>query len=205
MLENLLIKETFNEFNLYHEKINKNLNLNLDCNLDLNFNYDLESLNRKVIHEIITKKQNTCLIENINNENYNIYDNEIKYKIFQDISLITKNNNNLELVLNIPSKNNILSINKIKFSDKLNKYIKDIYLKINNNKINKDVILGIVNNNKSLKIIENIYNNNIINYSTNTNIDLYIVLDKNALNYIINKNIFINYSYIIYKNKLKFS
>lgn len=183
MLSSILIQDRFNEY-------------------DFDFN---------TIQNHISKKENSYitnyneyennLIEEFDEHNYTIYENEVKYKIFEDISSVTKNNDLIELVILIPSNNNIISINKIKLSDKLTKYIKDIFINIGEQKIirkeNKE--------NKILsKIIEENINKNIINCQNNDKIYLHILLDKKAINDIINKNIFVNYSYAIIKNKLKY-
>jgi len=181
MLSDLLIKEISNDFD---------------------FDLKYEKLNQIPLKQLVSlKNKNMDLIENINDKNYSIQNNEIKYKIFEDISSISKNKNNLELVLSIPSGNNIISVNKIKLSNKLNEYIKDIYVKINDNIImtRKEIF---DDNKKILKIIEPKENKTNINHSTNINI--HIIFNKNTLNHIINKNIFVNYSYMILKNKLKF-
>lgn len=201
MFSSLLIKETFDEFNIDQEKnkiplnnINKKIS---NCNFDINLLEDM--LRKEIIYK--NQKQNHNFIENIEEKNYYVQDNEVKYKIFEDISSISKKNNDIELILNIPIENNIISINKIKLSNQLNKYIKNIYLNVDNKIIiNKDEILS--NREKLSKIIEN--KESIIKNSTNKNINLHIILDKNALNHIINKNIFVNYSYAIFKNKVKF-
>lgn len=223
MLSSLLITETFDEFNLEHDK-NQNTqfnsttqNIKTTFNTNYNKNHNITNktnISKKsdinVSEEIIGKeiiygsqKQNNNFIENIEEKNYYLQENEVKYKIFEDISSISKNNNNIELILNIPIEKNIISINKIKLSSQLNKHIKNIYLNINNKMIiNKDEMIG--NKEKLSKIIERKEKENIINSSINKNINLHIIFDKNALNHIINKNIFVNYSYAILKNKIKF-
>lgn len=211
MLSSLLIKETFDEFNLDQEKKiisfkTKPLNINSNSNSNTNTNNLTNVLiENNQIKEIIygSQKQNNNFIENIEEKNYYVQDNEVKYKIFEDISSISKKNNDIELILNIPVENNIISINKIKLSNQLNKYIKNIYLNIDNKIIiNKDEMIG--NREKLSTIIESKEKVNIIKSLTNKNINLHIILDKNALNHIINKNIFVNYSYAIFKNKVKF-
>jgi hypothetical protein len=231
MLSSLLIKETFDEFNL-DNKQNQNTSKNLfSQNTKININtysnsipisnfnpntksfytFNLYGLSEDIIKKYIIKKeiiyedqkQNNNFIENIEEKNYYLQDNEVKYKIFEDISSISKINNDIELILNIPIENNIISINKIKLSNRLNKYIKNIYLNIDEKIIiTKDEIIG--NKENLLKIIERKQKENSINNLSNKNINIHIILDKNALNHIINKNIFVNYSYAIFKNKVKF-
>lgn len=144
-------------------------------------------------------------IEEIDDNNYNLCEQEVKYKIFEDISSVSKKNNVLEIVLNIPIDNNILSINKIKLSNKINKYIKDIFICIDDEKIltQKDFT-----DNKTLqhssKFTEYISCDKIINCECDKNITLHILLDNFVINKIINKNIFVNYSFAILKNKQKF-
>lgn len=148
------------------------------------------------------------LIEEIDDNYYNLYEQEIKYKIFEDISSVTKKDNMIELVLDIPIDDTIISINKIKLSNKLNKYIKDIYVCIDDEKTitYKDFINSISNNyeSSSSKFTEHISSQKIINCQHNKNITLHILLKKNIINKIINKNIFVNYSFAIFKQKLKF-
>jgi hypothetical protein len=194
LLSNLLINEKFDEFDLDYEKNNPNSPTNAIrtnalkyCTSKSNFNHS----------------KNFSLIENIDDKNYYVQDNEVKYKIFEDISSISKNNEHLELVLKIPTENNIISINKIKLSNQINKFIINIFLNIDDKHIiKKEEIFECKK--KLSKIIECEQKNNIINCSLEKNINLHIILDKDALNYIINKNIFVNYSYAIFKNKIKF-
>lgn len=189
IMSNLLIKEKFNEFDFDFEKKSERV---------------LSSIENIYKNQIQKYKHNIDLIENIEETNYYVQDNEVKYKIFEDISTISKKkNNDIELILNIPIENNIISINKIKLSNQLNKYIKNIYLNIDDKIIIKKDELNI-NKEKLSKIIKYKEKDNIINSSINKNINLHIVIDKKALNYIINKNIFVNYSYAIFKNKIKF-
>lgn len=193
MMSNLLIKENFDEFNLDYEKNNTITPTKENKQNTLNKNYYNKKYNQYL-------NQDNNFIENIDDTDYYVQNNEVKYKIFEDISSISKNDESIELILNIPIENNIISINKIKLSNKLNKFIKNIYLNIDNKIIIKKE--EIFESNETLsKIIEN--KNNIIKYLMDKNINLHIILEKNALNYIINKNIFVNYSYAIFKNKLK--
>lgn len=195
MMSNLLIKENFDEFNLDYEKNNTITPTEENKQNTLNKNYYNKKYNQYL-------NQDNNFIENIDDTDYYVQNNEVKYKIFEDISSISKNDESIELILNIPIENNIISINKIKLSNKLNKFIKNIYLNIDNKIIIKKE--EIFESNETLsKIIENKNKNNIIKYLMDKNINLHIILEKNALNYIINKNIFVNYSYAIFKNKLK--
>ena len=134
---------------------------------------------------------------------------EIKYKIFEDISSVSKKNNTIELVLDIPIDDSVISINKIKLSNKLNKYIKDIYVCIEDEKIitHKDFLNStqINSNSSSTKFTEHISSQKIINCQYNKNITLHILLSNNVINKIINKNIFVNYSFAIFKPKFKFT
>lgn len=197
MLSYLLIRETFDEFNLTNEKSNNSLLVNHDKKNNSNIlNLDNQDKNQNY-------NQTDGIIENIDEKNYYVQDNEVKYKIFDEISSISKINNSIELILNIPTENNILSINKIKLSNKLNKYIEDVYLNIDDKIIlKKDEIIR--NNNKPTKITKSSNKENI-NCILGKNVNLHIILNKDALNHVINKNIFVNYSYAIFKNKLKFT
>ena len=60
------------------------------------------------------------------------------------------------------------------------------------------------NNSQSSQITKQILSNKIINCQYNKNITLHILLKDNVINKIINKNIFVNYSFAIFKNKFKF-
>jgi hypothetical protein len=180
MLSNFLIQENFSEFEFESDQENQ---------IITKINY-LQS-NRDYTNSLIEHNKN------------NLFDQEIKYKIFEDISSIIKKDNMIELVLNIPIENNIISINKIKISTKLNKYIKDIFICIDNEKIIINTNLNKKKNN-SLILIEPNYSQKIINCQNINNITLHILLDNNVINKIINKYIFVNYSFEFYKNKIKF-
>lgn len=184
MLSKFLIKDDFMEydFNSEHEKtlLNK-----INCLCSLN-DYSNE------------------LIEEIDDNNYNLYDHEIKYKIFEDISSVTRKNNTIELILDIPIDNNVISINKIKLSNKLNKYIKDIFVCIGDEKVITYKDFSNKNNNQTTTFPQQISSEKIINCQFNKNITLHILLKNKIINKIINKNIFVNYSFAIFKNKIKF-
>jgi hypothetical protein len=201
MQSKLLIQDEFDEFN--YENLFQNIQKkNLKNEKNIQNSKDVTNyLNQIKKTESNENSDEMSIIELIDDKNYTIHDNEVKYKIFEDISSICKSNcSNLELILNFPQEHNIVSINKIKLSNGLSKYIKNIYIMSGNNVIlTKEELLN--NNTKLLKIMELNDNNNIINSSDKS---LHIVLDKDSLNKIINKNIFVNYSYTILKNKLKF-
>jgi len=128
------------------------------------------------------------ILESIkDNYNYHLKENEKKYKIFEDISSINSHNKYLELVLDLPINLKIVSINKIKFSDKIKDCIENIYLTINNK-----------------KTVTDIQNINLLNIRDIKNLEIHLLLKKNAINKIINKNIYITYSYIETKSKIKF-
>lgn len=178
----------------------------------LEFDFDLvqeqkSHISNKVIQLQSTNEYSNELIEGINDdENYNSYEQEIKYKIFEDISSVSKKNNIIELVLDIPVDNSIISINKIKFSNKINKYIKDIYVCIGDEKIitHKDFLNSTSTNlETSSKFTKHISSQKIINCQYNKNITLHILLSNKVINKIINKNIFVNYSFAIFKPKQK--
>lgn len=184
MLSNFLIQDKFLEFDSAQEQ-------------------KIHLLN-KISYLQSTNEYSNELIEEIDDNNYNLYEQEINYKIFEDISSVVKKNNMIELVLDIPVDNSIISINKIKLSNKLNKYIKDIYVCMEDEKIitNKDFLNS--KSYKSSKFTENISSEKIINCQYNKNITLHVLLSNNVINKIINKNIFVNYSFAIFKPKLKF-
>ena len=188
MLSNFLIHDKFTEFDLYSEQDQEKKILN-----KINCLYSYDNYSNE-------------LIEEIDDNNYTSYEQEIKYKIFKDISSISKKNNTIELTLNIPLDDNIISINKIKLSSSLNKYIKDIYVCVDKEKIitYKDFFNNSQNITHSTTFAKHISSDKIINCQCNKNITLHIILKDNIINKIINKNIFVNYSFAIFKNKMKF-
>lgn len=192
MLSNFLIQDQFLEFDFNSDSIQEK---------------KLHILN-KVSYLQSTNEYSNELIEEINDdENYNLYEQEIKYKIFEDISSVSKKNDMIELVLDIPIDNSIISINKIKLSNKLNKYIKDIYVCTGDEKIitHKDFLNSLSTDTEtSSKFTKHISSQKIINCQYNKNITLHVILSNNVINKIINKNIFVNYSFAIFKPKLKF-
>lgn len=165
----------------------------------------------KISYLGMTNEYSKELIGEIDDENCKLLDQEIKYKIFEDISSVSKKNNMIELVLDIPVDNSIISINKIKLSNKLNKYIRDIYVCVGNEKIitHKDFTDQNQNQNQnqesSTKFTKHISSQKTINCQCSKNITLHILLANNVINKIINKNIFVNYSFVIFKPKLKFN
>jgi hypothetical protein len=191
MLSNFLIQDKFLEF---------------DFNFDSVQEQKIHLLNKISYLQSINEYSNE-LIEEIDDNTYNLYDHEIKYKIFEDINSVTKKDDKIELVLDIPIDDNIISINKIKVSNKLNKYIKDIYVCVEDEKIitYKDFFNSISNNSElSQKLTKHISTQKIINCQYKKNITLHIILSNNIINKIINKYIFVNYSFVIFKPKLKF-
>ena len=191
MLSTMLIDKTFDDYYQNQENLNqntqpkKNTNANASTNTNMCQNYG------------------DALIEYVDDINYNIQTNEIKYKIFKDISSINVKNDNLELILNLPVAHNVISINKIKLSKDINKFLKDIYLVIDNHiVITKDEIFG--SKEHFLKIIAYKFNESVVNCLMDKNVDICIILHKDALNHVMNKNIFVNYSFAISKNKIKF-
>ena len=190
MTSNFLIKDKFLEF---------------DTDFKQNQNQEKNLLN-KIKHLCSTSNYSSELIEEIDDNNYNLYDQEIKYKIFEDISSVSKKNNSIELILDIPIDDNTISINKIKLSSELNKYINDIYVCVDDEKIisHIDSNQNSNSNGSQSTIAKHILNEKIINCQHNKNITLHILLKNNVINKIINKNIFVNYSFAIIKNKIKF-
>ena len=177
-ISKLLINDLFDEFNFKSSNtINKQKN--------------------NMIKQIINSEENdTSIIEHIDDKNYKKCEHEIKYKIFEDINAVSKKGDNIELILTLPIEHNIISINKIKISKKVKNFINDIYLCIDNQiLLTKDDLYNQINNNEKIsKII----------YKSNNIINLHILLNRSAMNYIVNKDIFINYSYLMNKNKIKY-
>ena len=186
-LSNLLINESIDNYystfssEKYNEKIATYQPLFIPDNMDLS------------------------IIEHIDDQEYYLKEQEIKYKIFENISYVTKTSDGkIELIFSIPQNYQIISINKIKLSNKINLYIQDMYICLNNKKIiTKNNLYNKFNKNEFL--INNNYNNIIkCNNNTNNKINLHIILSPIALNFIINKYIYITYSYANYKNKIKY-
>ena len=192
MLSNFLIQDKFLEFDFDTER------------------YQVENQEKMLLNKInylcSTNEYSNVLIEEIDDSNYNLYEHEIKYKIFEDISSISKKNNIIELVLDIPIGDNIISINKIKLSNTLNKYITNIFVCVDGEKIitHKDFLNKMINNIQSSTFYKQISTDKVINCRSSKNITLHILLKDNVINKIINKNIFVNYSFAIFKNKQKF-
>lgn len=218
MLSNLLISEICDDYYsaLLHQSqtpysapnLNSNQKslTNITTPVKMNKIHKLSKTYQNIPHKNYNNFNYTnSFVECIDDANYNIQTNEIKYKIFEDISSLNKNDENLELILNLSTPSNVISINKIKLTNSLNKFLKDIYIVIDGNTtMIKEEIFE--NKEKFLKIIAHKFNDNIVNCSpfTKSNIDIHIVFDKNALNHIMNKNIFVNYSFTTLKNKVKF-
>jgi hypothetical protein len=193
ILSNYLIKTQDDYFNLIHE-----------CE---ETKYQQYTNTDKLLFDNIEP----CLIEHVEEKNYSIKEQEIKYKIFDDISSITKNNTNdkIELVINISKTSDILTINKIKLSKNIKKYIFDIFVTLNNKIIlNRDNLYNTkINLSKESKFDdseeENYNNLDSINCSQGE-VNIHIVLKPNSLNDILNNYIYISYSFINFKNKIKF-
>lgn len=150
---------------------------------------------------------NNSIIEHVEDKNYLMKEQELKFKIFDDISSVSKNNNNkIELIINIPKSSNIMTINKIKLSKNIKQYIFDIFVSLDNNIIlNKE---NLYNEKKSLSNI-NLFDKDL--YENKNNIDcskgdvnIHLILEPKSINDIINNYVYISYSFINYKNKVKF-
>ena len=155
----------------------------------------------KFYKNLLNKQYNNYssdILEHIDDSEYNIKEQEIKYKIFDDISSITKQNENIEIILDIPKNSQIISINKIKLSKNINNFVNDIYISLNNKKITKEKIYK---NNLNEYLINNKLDNN--SFKCHNNISLHIIINSNSFNEIINNNIYVTYSYANYKNKNK--
>jgi len=190
-LSKLLIKDIFEEFNF-----NSTNSTNLCGKINSN------STGKHIINS--SEENDTSIIEHIDDANYKISEHEIKYKVFEDISAVSKKGKEIELILLIPSEHNVISINKIKISKKIKNYINDIFLCVNDKvTLTKEELYNEVNTD-SYKAKMKIANDLKINNPKSTNINLHILLNRSAVNYIVNKDIFINYSYLINKNKIKY-
>jgi hypothetical protein len=163
---------------------------------------DLISMdNSNFIKNKIEIYSNNCIIENTNKSKFI---KEKKYKIFDDITFITINKNNeIELVINIPKTDDILYINKIRFS-KINNFIKNIFITLD------DKI--IINNNDIFPKRLYFYNNSDEKYELNKKyinccngvVNINIILNNNAINNIINSYIYILFTHITFKKKIKY-
>ena len=164
---------------------------------------NLSNLNDKLLFYQIDNSNS--IIEHVEEQNYLIKDQELKYKIFDDISSVTKNfNDKIELIINIPKSSDIMTINKIKLSKNIKQFIFDIFVSLNDKIImNKDNLY-----NKQMILCKKINyeecnESNYIDCSKGS-VNIHIVLEPNSINEIINNNIYINFSFINYKNKIKF-
>ena len=112
-----------------------------------------KNINGKLFFDQI---DNNSLIEHVEEHNYIIKDEELKYKIFDDISSVIKNKNEkIELIINIPKSSDIMKINKIKLSKNIKQFIFDIFVSLDDkiiltkeNLYNKQFIFNKINNNE---------------------------------------------------------
>ncbi len=146
----------------------------------------------------------SSLIDHIDEIQYTVKDQEQKFKIFDDISSVTRNMyNQIELVINIPKSCDIITINKIKLPKKIKKNINDIFVTLDDNIIiSRDELY-----NHQIILSENCDNFNNNNYNlidcSKGDVNIHIILEPNSINSIINNNIYINFSYLNLKNKHK--
>ncbi len=154
-----------------------------------------------------------CLLEHVEENNYLTKEQEIKYKIFDDISSLNKTNGKIELLINIPKSSDILTINKIKLSKNIKKYIFDIFVTLNDkviltreNLYNTKINLSTSSEDELNNLSDTDSNDsslNTINCSQGE-VNIHIVLKPNSINDILNNHIYISYSFINFKNKIKF-
>lgn len=195
VLSNFLIRSDDD----YYSQIKKNEEFKYSNYLE---DKKFKNLNNKLLLDKIDN--NDSIIEHVEEHNYLIKDEELKYKIFDDISSIVKNKNEkIELIINIPKSSDIMKINKIKLSKNIKQFIFDIFVSLDNkiiltkeNLYNKQFIFNKINSNE-------INNFKYIDCSKGS-INIHIILEPNSINEIINNNIYINFSFISYKNKIKF-
>lgn len=207
ILSNYLIKD-YDEYISYFEEHQENKLKNYLDYLDNLDNLDsyLEDRENKENREKRYSFDNAdnSIIEHIEETNYFVKEQEHKYKIFDDISSVIKNKNNqIELVINIPKSSDIITINKIKLSKSIKEFIFDIFVTLDDKTIltqdelyKKKISLSDIN-------YKNYNKNNIIDCSKGE-VDIHILLEPNSINEIINNNIYISFSYINFKNKIKF-
>lgn len=221
-MSKLLIRDRFEEYERF-DKINKTFErkqissniknfINMVDNKTNNFTNESNTDNNLRLNIKTILENEIDFIEHIEND-YDLGQNEIKYKIFEDISSIRKIDQYIELELEIPHRHNIISINKIKIPNKLKKYITRILLYVGDRVYNYDYDIDYdidlddyseEEYNIDIKKINNIRNDNKIIDKNYKSIKLCLVLKKNAINEIIDKNIFISYSFAIFKNKFKY-
>lgn len=145
----------------------------------------------------------SCMIEHIEETNYLVKEQEKMFKIFDDISSVIKNKNDkIELVINIPKSSDIVTINKIKLSKSIKDFIFDIFITLDEQVIltQEDLYKKKINFSNFFDITDE---NNIIDCSKGE-VDIHIILEPQSINKIINNNIYISFTYINYKNKIKF-
>ena len=114
----------------------------------------------------------------------NNIENDISYKILDDIEDIELQADNVILSINL-LPNETLKINSLKIPAKIKKYVNDIYITENNNIIYK----------------KHNYINSVIN--TNENTKIHLVFNKIYMNEIIGYNIVLNYTIVCKKSKSK--
>jgi hypothetical protein len=200
ILSNYLIKdydEYINNFEEHQEEKLKNYLGYLE-NLD---SYLEDRQNREQRYSFDCT--DTSIIEHIEETNYFVKEQEHKFKIFDDISSVIKNKNNqIELVINIPKSSDIVTINKIKLSKSIKEYIFDIFVTLDDKTIlTQDELYK---KKISLSELNNKYNDSNIIDCSKGEVDIHIILEPNSINEIINNNIYISFSYINFKNKIKF-
>ncbi len=166
-------------------------------------NYLDFNLNQETKKRYSFDNTESCIIEHIEETNYLIKEQEQKYKIFDDISSVIKNKNDkIELVINIPKSSDIITINKIKLSKSIKDFIFDIFVTLDKQVIleQEDLYKKKINFSNFSDISDE---NNIIDCSKGE-VNIHIILEPQSINKIINNNIYISFTYINYKNKIKF-
>jgi len=156
-----------------------------------------------------TENIDNSIIEHVEDKNYLIKEQEIKFKIFDDISSVTKTKDNkIELILTIPKSTDIMTINKIKLSKNIKQFIFDIFVSIGDDNIILD--RGNLYEQKIILSSINVFEKDLLetnkNYidCTKGEIQIHIILEPNSINDIINNSIYVNYSFVNYKSKVKF-
>ncbi len=161
--------------------------------------------NEKSKHRYSFDNTDTCIIEHIEETNYLVKEQELKYKIFDDISSVIKNKNNkIELVINIPKSSDIVTINKIKLSKSIKEFIFDIFVTLDNSIIlTQEDLYNKKINFSDFSLNSDLNENNVIDCSRGE-VNIHIILEPQSINKIINNNIYISFSFINFKNKVKF-
>ena len=172
----ILTNYLINDYNDYFDNM-KNFEVHEEQKLKVFIDLDT---NEKKTRTYSFDNTDSSIIEHIEETNYLVKEQELKYKIFDDISSVIKNKNNkIELVINIPESGDIVTINKIKLSKSIKEFIFDIFVTINDTIILTQDDLYYKKINFS-NISNNFNDSNIIDCSRGK-VNIHIILEPNSI------------------------